>query len=229
MGLTRKQVLFVKAIAENDGRSATQCALDAGYSEFNAAQSASENMKNPQVQEAIEGRERQLAAAAGVDYDMVLESIRNLVAPKACRHCWGIDHKYQWIQREYDRKLADALSGGKIPEWLGGIGYTRTKPPHPDCPECNGDGINALKAADKLKGLEMLARATASFVDRQELSGPGGTPLQLQAVAKLPGEMSDEELDRACRANLAAKIASLGVAEGVSKGGEYLMLEGSTS
>lgn len=69
-----------------------------------------------------------------------------------CRHCWGIDHEYQFTlneqrsrQREYDARIADwdVQRQGPQPLFfeLGGDGYDRRRDPNSECPECRGDGM----------------------------------------------------------------------------------------
>ncbi len=217
MNLTVKMVRFVEAIAEDDDRSNTQCALDAGYAERSAASTASALLADAVIRDMIAEKRKGNAEVAGITPGYVVKNIRRMVAPQACRHCWGKDHLYQWREYEYNKALNAALAGsGAVPEFLGGFGYTKTREPNLDCPECNGDGLpRDMKASDALKGWEMLGRAGATFVDRNEVSGPGGGPMQLNAIiAKLPGEMTDWELELAVRKRL-AEIAELGVPEGV--------------
>src|SRR5579862_4930078 len=69
-----------------------------------------------------------------------------------CRHCHGQGHKFQFtpaesLQRERDWQVQaqKALAGGKeAPAPLdpeGGSGYDARKAPHPECPECFGEGV----------------------------------------------------------------------------------------
>lgn len=65
----------------------------------------------------------------------------------ACRFCHGKGHRYHYTPAEFERaeqehaKLVelDKASGDFDPK--GGVGYDRNAPPHPDCPECGGDGL----------------------------------------------------------------------------------------
>lgn len=69
-----------------------------------------------------------------------------------CRYCWGKAHRYQATPAEHERRLAqwqrDAVAAegtsaeGVFAEFdeLGGVGFNATRPPHPDCPECFGQG-----------------------------------------------------------------------------------------
>lgn len=86
-----------------------------------------------------------------------------------CRYCNGKDHKYQWKNlAEYTHKLDEwheakaeheLRKGAKrfkvpMPEDDGGYGFRRTGAINPECPACEGEGIEDLYIADtgKLKG-----------------------------------------------------------------------------
>lgn len=80
-----------------------------------------------------------------------------------CRHCWGIDHAYQWKD---DREFAHALRqheeqetirlakrGPKgppvpVPTDEGGYGFAFNSQPHPTCPSCRGEGYPDVFIAD---------------------------------------------------------------------------------
>lgn len=59
-----------------------------------------------------------------------------------CRHCWGIENKYQWInEQEYQEESEKRTNNGKpVPLDDGGYGFDSTLDPNPDCPRCNGEG-----------------------------------------------------------------------------------------
>ncbi len=59
-----------------------------------------------------------------------------------CRHCWGIENKYQWInEQEYQEESEKRTNNGKpAPLDDGGYGFNSTLDPNPDCPRCNGEG-----------------------------------------------------------------------------------------
>lgn len=86
-----------------------------------------------------------------------------------CRYCHGVDHKYQWKHRgEYahawdewsEAKEAHESKKGskpfkrKEPDEDGGYGFKANADPHPECPECLGEGIEEVFIADTrtLKG-----------------------------------------------------------------------------
>lgn len=84
-------------------------------------------------------------AASFADPRELVEYVR-----RCCRYCYGIGHKFQLrpseMQRRRDQYEADKAAAesekktiGEFDE-LGGLGYDGKKPPHPDCPECDGEG-----------------------------------------------------------------------------------------
>lgn len=82
---------------------------------------------------------------------------------RACRHCWGRGHEYQWLhEREFAEALADAMdhnamrkmrrqSERDLPERHGGMGFDRTKPPALNCTHCHGEGVPHIHVADTTK------------------------------------------------------------------------------
>lgn len=72
-----------------------------------------------------------------------------------CRHCFGIDHEYQWAdEAEYQNAVNYAIKSaeeGKSPVILsndGGYGFDETIRPHPKCPKCKGEGYGQVHAMD---------------------------------------------------------------------------------
>ena len=76
-----------------------------------------------------------------------------------CRHCYGQGFAFQWVDdAEYVKACAAVISENAarqvaararkgatpedrpLPDYAGGIGYTRNRDPNPDCPHCWGDG-----------------------------------------------------------------------------------------
>ena len=139
-----------------------------------------------------------------------------------CRYCYGTQHGYQWTEGEYLRAMDKAIERGQpAPEAGGGFGYDGRLPPAPECPECSGKGISEVRVADirKLSGkakllyagvkktkdgiqiltrdqdaaLANIARYLAMFVERKEVSGPGGGPVPVGLTVKAE-DLSDEQL-----------------------------------
>jgi phage terminase small subunit len=147
-----------------------------------------------------------------------------------CRHCHGVGHRYHWTEPEYKRALNVANKDGKpAPDVEGFFGFDPRREPHPDCPDCFGRGVERvtitpsrklsrgaarllasvkqskdgsieLKTHDQLAALQLLGRTVGAFVDRSELSGPGGAALQLQPVQPLE-QLSPEALEKIIRAS----------------------------
>jgi phage terminase small subunit len=67
-----------------------------------------------------------------------------------CRHCWGFDYRYQWIdEAEHDKAAAKAAQDSKPPpDQSGGFGFVANDDPNPDCPKCVGEGIEDVFLAD---------------------------------------------------------------------------------
>jgi phage terminase small subunit len=146
-----------------------------------------------------------------------------------CRHCHGVNHKYHWTEPEYLRALAAADKAGKpAPDVEGFFGFDPRLEPHPECPDCWGRGVDRvvvtpskklsraasrllasmkatkdgieIKVHDQLAALLALGKVTGALRDRTELTGPNGSPLQLQPVQPLE-QLSPEQLEAIIRAS----------------------------
>lgn len=173
--LNDRQRLFVLSyIKSGNGR---QSAIEAGYSEASAEQQASRLLTNAKVKAAIAYGRQQLEKAVMLDAEGIArmwadiatadpgELVQNIHG--ACRYCYGAGHDYQWrTEREYREALQEqvwelyaeddlreaAMSGAiedpRLPNDNGGYGYRLTVAPNPDCPECDGLGIEITRMAD---------------------------------------------------------------------------------
>lgn len=162
LGLTEKQQRFVdEYLVDLNG---TQAAIRAGYSANTAAEQSYEHLRKPHIQLAIaEARKRQQErtqiTADRVVFELGLIAFadaRELAQVKTgcCRHCWGEGFKYQRTLSEYNRERELWLDKGKDPiqfDEQGGIGFNALKLPHPECPECGGDGAARVVAMDTRK------------------------------------------------------------------------------
>lgn len=171
--LTGKQRLFVLHYLET--MNAMGSAREAGYK--HPKMQGHENMENPRIRKAIKEGRAQVEDKVMISAERVArmwldhatadpnDISQNRIA--ACRHCHGIDHEYQWrTPREYrearvaaiyaiydDPDLRDAAMAGqiedaRIPTDAGGYGYRATMEPAPDCPECDGEGVEIVRMAD---------------------------------------------------------------------------------
>src|ERR1700744_1489418 len=124
MALTDKQKRFVMEYPIDS--NGTQAAIRAGYEPANAGDQASQLLRLPHVMEAIFERQVEIARAASLSVEWVLNQWREIasadpndliwIETESCRHCWGINHQYHWTQFEYDEIVRQCLShtcGGK--------------------------------------------------------------------------------------------------------------------
>jgi phage terminase small subunit len=134
---------------------------------------------------------------------------------------WRDEKEYQEaVQRAVDAAKKDEEP--RIPSDAGGYGYHKLREPNPQCPYCWGEGHMEVHVADtrtlspkaKLlyagvkqtrdgleikmrdqdKAMENVARHLGMFIDKKEVTGPNGGPIQTQ-------NLTDDELE--------AKIARL--------------------
>lgn len=182
--MTPKQERFVAEYLVD--LNATQAAIRAGYSARSAKVTACDMLHKPEIAEAVrEARAKQIAAV-GEDAEEILRELWRLVRADAneliehrrvcCRHCYGVGHRYQCTPAEREKRytaflrliqaaMADVQQtddGANVPvpqfDELGGVGYSTKRDPHPDCPECHGEGLSLPFAKDTRK-LSPAARA----------------------------------------------------------------------
>lgn len=154
----------------------------------------------------------------------------------ACRHCWGEAHAYHWRMREYVEAVREAerlrLSNPAwpLPDASGGLDFNATRAPHPECPECHGEGLERvvprdtnklseqalllyggvkrkrdgsieIVMADRTKALEMAVRMLGGFHDNVKVGGAIGALVKIIDPA-----MSAEDAAKAYR-DMCAGIA----------------------
>ncbi|WP_318833690.1 terminase small subunit [Burkholderia cepacia] len=246
MALTDKQRRFVDEYLVD--LNATQAAIRAGYSAKRADAIGHENLRKPEVAAHLAERQQALQERTEITQEMVLKrwweiataDPNDLVQYRryCCRHCWGIDHAYQWTEAEYEKAQREAESEGKeSPDCNGGFGFDMNRAPHPECPECGGNGFGKmhvndtrklaggarllyagvksgkdgleLKMHDQMKALEAVARHIGMFPTKVELTGKDGGPVKHQNMPPDLSNLSDDEL-----ANLEAIAAKLGQSAG---------------
>ena len=213
---------FVEEYAKD--RNGTQAAIRAGYSANveTAGVTAARLLADVRVQKLVQveiervSKECQLEAVdilrdwldvATADPSR-LQSIRHV----NCRHCWGVSHLYQWKEREYAEAIDAEIKAARkekrepeLPDCGGGFGFRRTREPNPNCPECEGEGVEDVRIADlesltgpekklfagiklTLNGPEVvmrdqdkardnIAKYLGLLVERKELTGKDGKPL----------------------------------------------------
>lgn len=135
-------------------------------------------LADARVQALIADRQKEMALRTEITPEKVLEkwwAIANADANElsqhrrnCCRHCWGDGHEFQWRDgREFAaaQSFAAASKAAKErmredPDWdidfdkvvgaddAGGFGFRSNRKPHPECPECEGEGIANVFFAD---------------------------------------------------------------------------------
>lgn len=88
----------------------------------------------------------------------------------ACRHCWGDGHRYQWRHAEEYADAVEAAQGKGValPACDGGFGFDFHRGPNPECPACDGVGVNRVQfngMADASPGARRLLRGIELFPD----------------------------------------------------------------
>lgn len=105
------------------------------------------------VAEKIFALKKERSERTGMNADRALAEVwavatadaRELVQVKVgcCRHCYGEGHKRQRtvgeMNTEREKYAAKSKDLADFDE-EGGIGFNPLKPPHPECPDCGGDG-----------------------------------------------------------------------------------------
>jgi phage terminase small subunit len=175
-GLTAKQCAFVEHYVR--WRNATQ-AYDAAYDARGGSyetrrDEGSKVLARPEIKAAIAIRSRIATEESGHDVlwllqrflDMSTADPRELIGLKigCCRFCHGEGHGYQWREREYLEQMKETewlvtvaqrdhkpTADIKYPDFAGGFGFNATRPPHPDCPQCHGEGVERVVPRDSDK------------------------------------------------------------------------------
>ena len=172
-----------------------------------------QNVRN-EIQRLLDER----AAVTGITADRVLLRLweqatfdpRQLVEVivGSCRHCWGEYHQYQYTEAEFERaehehihneaKRRKAEGDDFVPKSFprkGGTGYDPKRPPHPECPECHGDG----EARSVLKDTRQLSPAQSAMFAGVKYDNQGNIQVLIRdqhpaliAVAKHLGMLSDK-------------------------------------
>lgn len=220
---SREDLFVLEYMKDLNGR---QAAIRAGYSERSARQTASDLLAEPVVQEKVMKAMEERAALTKIEAADVVTRLWGIATADArdlielhrscCRFCWGKGHRFQRTPREmesdraeHEARAAAALAEGKtLPPFseAGGLGYNPKNDPHPDCPECFGDGVERvvpkdtrdlppaarllyagvkttqhgleIKTHDQLGALRDVGRHHGIFKDKVEVTGKNGGPLK---------------------------------------------------
>lgn len=149
-------------------KNASRAYREAGYQDgTGTAQSAHRLLTTAYVQRRLAEEQQQLLEMLDVKVETVFKRLKDVAFGDiaaiteyivgSCRYCHGVGHQYQWRdEAEHDEAIEEAIResdrSGKLvkypPSLDGGTGYSRNVPPHPDCPQCDGDGISRIRFKD---------------------------------------------------------------------------------
>lgn len=182
--------------------NATKAAKRAGYSDPNYGRQL---LTNPNVAQEIARQQKASLSRTIGSADDVLRTMWDIATVDGneitqyrrgcCRRCWGVGHKYQWTEDEYEEACEKAEMRDKpIPDCSGGLDYMRTRDPNPECPHCGGEGVGRVFMQDtrKLSGIARMAYSGVKVtkggieittLDRQRM---------FEAIAKRMGLMDSE-------------------------------------
>lgn len=205
-------------------RNGTQAAIRAGYTaNIDAAcTTAVRLLGDPRIQALIVDEMARVSKEATVEAADVLREYLALASADPskivqvrrvnCRHCHGVNHEYQWKARQYaeaceraERDAAASKEPVQYPDCSGGFGFRGNGEPHPECPECDGEGVEdiffkdtegltgnerkliagvkrtrdglEIKMRDQDGALKILAQYAGVLIERKELTGKDGKPL----------------------------------------------------
>lgn len=118
---------------------------------------ASKMLARPHVRAAVDKAIAERAARTGITADQVVQELEAIARAdagelmeyrrEACRYCWGTGHRYHHTPAEMERRRAEydtiaGLNSSCAPfDEQGGVGFNPKREPHPDCPECFGEGV----------------------------------------------------------------------------------------
>lgn len=207
---------FLDELYTDPARNATEAYLRLfNVSRETARASSCRLLQYPAVVAEMARRDKEAAERAGMTAGDVAQMLVQLATADArdlieywrgpCRYCHGEGHLYQRTPREY----REAWSAYQLTEkgrqdvvglhfdHAGGLGFNRRLAPHPECPECNGDGegyeivrdTRTLSAtAARLYGGVKRTKDGISVITR-------GQDKAVELLAKMHGMLRDKQED----------------------------------
>lgn len=207
--LTAEEVVFCRAYVEQGGKDPEAAWVEAFGADAAARLDPDELTKRartllarPLIVDQLAKQRADACAALSVSPQSLVARLarvaladpREIVQHRrvACRHCWGEGHAYQYTQAEFDRLTASAMAQAleakaeyRPPDPAGGVGYRRNRAPHPECPECSGEGLEDVYIADtaslSMAGASLYAGVKETKEGRQVLLHDQLKALQLLA------------------------------------------------
>lgn len=125
---------------------------------------AAKMLKNPDIVAFIQEVRGELAGTALVDIQQLVIDLAQMattdineivqIRRECCRHCWGIDNRYEWSEYEYEKAMTEHEKKAQtdpslpLPDVSGGFGWHPHRDANADCPVCFGDGVMNTWIAD---------------------------------------------------------------------------------
>ncbi len=181
--ITGLQALFVQEYIVD--LNATAAVERAGYSAKTANAMAGKLMANPKIQSAIARAMKERSARTEITADKVLNElsrigfadIKDYLQYKTAKTVVGRDKETGDPIIDYGQ-IVDVIDSSEV----DGRVIQEIK--------ISKDGTFTFKLHDKMAALDRLGKHLGMFVEKHELSGPGGGPVQVIKV-KLPEEDQD--------------------------------------
>ena len=171
--LTAKQQRFVEEYLID--LNATQAAIRAGYSPQNADVEGARQLGNVSVRTRIDVALAERSKRTGVNADIVIQELAKIARVNLV----------DIIDPDTAEIKADAVDD------LAALASVRVKV----TPTKNGDMVEReVKLADKIKALELLGKHLGMFIERKEITGKDGGPIQLEAMTSEQREQRIQEL-----------------------------------
>ncbi len=165
MALNDKQRMFVAEYLVD--LNATQAAIRAGYSEKTAGRTGHENLKKPEIAEAIQEAFEARIERTEIKSDRVLMEYARL----------AFSDMRQFV--EWDSTGVTWKDSAELPEGAAAcvseVSETISE----------GGRTRRFKLHSKTGALQDLGKHLSLFVERKEISGPNGGPLSLEIVDKI--------------------------------------------
>lgn len=156
-GILDNHYLFCQYLVADETGNIRQAAIKAGFSPQSASQQASRALNNEKVKACIADLRKLRDERLQLQADDVLKRWVQIadadpnelieLRRRCCRYCYGTDHKYQRTPAEreaaytgWDKTTKAGDTRDPFNE-MGGLGFDARKDPHPECPECFGEGV----------------------------------------------------------------------------------------
>lgn len=176
-GLTQKQALFIQEYLLD--LNATQAAIRAGYSEDSAYSIGNENLKKPEIRQAIQKAMDLRVQRTQITADRIMVELARIGFGDV-RQLFTEAGKLRDIST-LPEEVAAAIQSVEV--------VTRNAGKNPDG-TTDIEHVHKIRFADKKAALELLGKNIKLFTDKLELTGKDGQPIKTHNVT---AELSAKE------------------------------------